>query len=86
MTYAPDTIILEIRSSHKTGHDTLPSQDATTHQILDSKLKYRRNAPKTIILKTRSEVYCSIAPQLQHSFSFLNFYIKGSSPWKFACA
>ena len=37
--------------------DTLSSQDASTHQIWDSYLKqYKRYAPDTIILKTRSEV------------------------------
>ena len=37
MRYAPDTIIVEIRSrSQKLIHDTLPSYDATTHQIWDS--------------------------------------------------
>ena len=37
--------------------DTSSSQDASTHQIWDSYLKlYKRYAPDTIILKTRSEV------------------------------
>ena len=36
--------------------DTPPSQDAFTHQIWDSYLKkYKRYAPDTIIIKTRSE-------------------------------
>ena len=30
--------------------------------------------------------YWYIAPQMEHSFSFLKFYMKVSSPWKFACA
>ena len=38
-------------------HDTSSSQDASTHQIWDSYLKYYKiYAPDTIILKTRSEV------------------------------
>ena len=38
-------------------HDTTPSQDASTHQIWNSYLKnYKRYAPDTIIIKTRSEV------------------------------
>ena len=38
-------------------HDTPLSQDASTHQIWNSYLKeYKRYAPDTIILKTRSEV------------------------------
>ena len=30
--------------------------------------------------------YWYIAPQMEHSFSFLKLYMKVSSPWKFACA
>ena len=41
--------------------DTLPSQDAFTHQILNYYLKeYKRYAPDTIILKTRSEVRVTV--------------------------
>ena len=37
--------------------DTPPSKDVYTHQILNSYLKeYKRYAPDTMILKTRSEV------------------------------
>ena len=37
--------------------DTPPSQDAYTHRIWNSYLKeYKRYAPNTIIIKTRSEV------------------------------
>ena len=42
-------------------HDTLLSQDASTHQIWNSSLKeYKRYAPGTIILKTRSEVKVTV--------------------------
>ena len=41
--------------------DTLSSQNASTHQIRDSYLKqYKRCAPDTIILKTRSEVKVTV--------------------------
>ena len=41
--------------------DTPPSQDAFTHQIWDSYLKkYKRYAPDTIIIKTRSEVKVTV--------------------------
>ena len=41
--------------------DTPPSQDASTHQIWNSYLKeYKRIAPDTIILKTRSEVKVTV--------------------------
>ena len=30
--------------------------------------------------------YWYIAPQMEHSFSFLKLYMKVSSPWEFACA
>ena len=42
--------------------DTQPSQDAFTHQIWDSLLKYyKRYAPNTIIIITRSEVKVTVA-------------------------
>ena len=42
-------------------HDTPLSQDVSTHQIWNSKLKeYKRYAPDTIILKTRSEVKVTV--------------------------
>ena len=42
-------------------HDTPLSQDASTHQIWNSLLKeYKRYAPDTIILKTRSEVKVTV--------------------------
>ena len=55
MKYAPDTIILKTRSGQGQGHsdlkmvrNTLPSQDASTHQIWNSYLKeYRRYGPDT---------------------------------------
>ena len=59
-------IILKTRSevSHsdlKMEHDTPLSQDASTHQIWNSKLKeYKRYAPDTIILKTRSEAKVTV--------------------------
>ena len=59
---APDTIILKSRSEVKVTvtmvYDTLPSQDASTHQILNSNLKeYRSKAPDSMpILEARSEV------------------------------
>ena len=41
--------------------DTMPSQDASTHQIWNSYLKeYKRYAPDTIILQTRSEVKVTV--------------------------
>ena len=41
---------------------TKPSHDALTHQIWNSLLKkYKRNAPDTIIIKTRSEVKVTVA-------------------------
>ena len=41
--------------------DTPPSQDAYTHQIWNSYLKeYKRYAPNTIILKTRSAVKLTV--------------------------
>ena len=41
--------------------DTLSSQDASTHQIWNSYLKwYKRYAPDMIILKTRSEVKVTV--------------------------
>ena len=41
--------------------DTLSSQDASTHRIRDSYLKYyKRYAPDMIILKTRSEVKVTV--------------------------
>ena len=41
--------------------DTPPSQDAYTHQIWNSYLnEYKRYAPNTIILKTRSEVKVTV--------------------------
>ena len=56
MRYAPDTIILKSKSevkvkdtvTQKMERDTLPSQDASTHQIWNSYLKEcRRYAPDT---------------------------------------
>ena len=42
-------------------HDTLLSQDESTHQIWNSLLKeYKRYARDTIILKTRSEVKVTV--------------------------
>ena len=42
-------------------HDTSLSQDVSTHQIWNSYLKeYKRYAPDTIILKTRSEVKVTV--------------------------
>ena len=42
-------------------HDTDPSQDASTHQIWNSLLKeYKRYAPDTKFLKTRSEVKVTV--------------------------
>ena len=48
-------------SDPKMVSDTSPSQDAYTHQIWNSYLKeYKRYAPNTIILKTRSEVKVTV--------------------------
>ena len=45
--------------------DTQPSQDAFTNQIWDSLLQYyKRYAPDTIIIKTRSEVKVTVARKL----------------------
>ena len=45
--------------------DTSPSQDAYTHQIWISYLKeYKRYAPNTIILKTRSEVKVKVTHKM----------------------
>ena len=45
--------------------DSLPSQDAYTHQIWNSYLKeYKRYVPDTIILKTRSEVKVKVTQKL----------------------
>ena len=44
--------------------DTLPSQDASTHQIWDSYLNlHRRYAPNKIILEMRSEVKVTVTPK-----------------------
>ena len=32
------------------------------------------------LVQTENILYCSIAPQMEHSFSFLKFYMKVSSP------
>ena len=53
-------LLLKLGQGHsdpKMVSDTPPSQDAYTHQIWNSYLKeYKRYAPNTIILKTRSKV------------------------------
>ena len=71
MRYAPDMIILKIlargqgHSDLKIECDTSPSQDASTHQIWNSYLKgYKRYAPDTIILETRSEVKVKVTQKL----------------------
>ena len=38
-----------------------------------------KNHVKAVSVKV-GNLYCSIAPQMEHSFSFLNFYMKVSSP------
>ena len=52
--------------------DTPPSQDAYTQQIWNSYLKeYKRYAPNTMILKTRSEVKVTVVchtPSSQDTF------------------
>ena len=46
--------------------DTPPSQDAYTHQIWNSYLKdYKRYAPHTIIIKTRSEVKVTVTGKVR---------------------
>ena len=51
----------QMSSGPKMASDTSPSQDAYTHQIWNSYLKeYKRYAPNTIILKTRSEVKVTV--------------------------
>ena len=57
-------LLLKLGQGHsdpKMVSDTPPSQDAYTHQIWNSYLKeYKRYAPNTIILKTRSEVKVTV--------------------------
>ena len=64
---------------------TPPSQDAFTHQNWDSYLKYyKRYAPDTIIIKTRSEIKVTVtrngkcAPPSQDAYThqILNSYLK----------
>ena len=50
-----------MHSDPKMVYDTPPSQEASTHQIWNSYLKeYKRYAPDTIILKTRSDVKVTV--------------------------
>ena len=50
--------------------DTPPSQDPYTHQIWNSYLKeYKRYAPNTIILKTRSEVKVTVTQMVYGTLS-----------------
>ena len=71
MRYAPVTIILKTKSeakitvTRKMVCDTLPFQDASTHQIWNSYLKYyKRYAPDTIILKVRSEAKVTVTRKM----------------------
>ena len=51
----------KVNTDPKMALDTLSSQDASTHQILDSYLKYcRRYATDTIILDMRSQVKVTV--------------------------
>ena len=72
-------------------HDTLLSQDASTHQIWNSYLKeYKRYARYTIILKTRSEVkvtmtqkwYVTPRHPKMHLHQIWNSYLK--EYWRYA--
>ena len=71
-------------------HDTLLSQDASTHQIWNSLLKeYTRYARDTIFLKTRSEVKVTVTqkwyvtPRHPDAFTPIwNYYLK--EYWRFA--
>ena len=57
--------------------DALSSQDASTYQIWDSYLKYyRRYAPDTIILKTRSDVKVKVSVTLKcyETLCYLNMH------------
>ena len=72
-------------------HDTLLSQDASTHQIWNSLLKeYKRYARDTIILKTRSEVkvtltrkwYVTPCHPKMHLHQIWNSYLK--EYWRYA--
>ena len=66
--------------------ETMSSQDAYTHQIRNSYLKeYKRYAPNTIILKTRSELKVTVTrngmcdtPSSQDAFThqIWNSYLK----------
>ena len=52
-------------------YDTLPSQDAPIHQILDSYLQLcRRYAPDTIILEIRSTVKVTVTPKWYETLSY----------------
>ena len=57
-------LLLKLGQGHsdpKMVSDTPPSKGAYTHQIWNSYLKeYKRYAPNTIILKTRSEVKVTV--------------------------
>ena len=65
-----NTIILDMVTGQ--GHsdpnmvcDTLPSQDAPIHHILDSSLQLcRRYAPDMIILEIRSTVKLTLTPKM----------------------
>ena len=82
------TIILNTRSVQ--GHsdlkivcDTPPSKDANTHQIWNSYLKeYKRYAPDTIILKTRSEVKVTVSQKWFVTFRHpkMHLYITSGIP------
>ena len=63
--------------------NTPPSQDASTHQIWNSYLKeYKRYAPDTIILKTRSKVtvtlkwYVTLSSQDAFTHQIWNSYLQ----------
>ena len=72
-------------------HETLLSQDASTHQIWNSLLKeYKRYARDTIILKTRSEVKVTVTQKWNvtprhtkmHLHQIWNSYLK--EYWRYA--
>ena len=79
--YAPDTIIHKnyVRgqghSDPKMVCGTPPSKDASTHQIWNSYLKeFKRYAPDTIILETRSEVKVTVTRKLYMTLRHLKMH------------
>ena len=63
-------------SDLKVVHDTLPSQDAYTHQTWNSYIKeYKRYTPDTIILKTRSKVKVTVTRKWYATLCYLKMHL-----------